>query len=127
MKDTKTPEQMRDEKREKDLERSKLGSEIARELLADARFPILLEYIERESAKAARGLSSILADGIKPIRKGDEWCEEVLSVENQLVEARCLAYKCNFLNGFIRSPQDAIDAYSKDLTREKQEHWQYEE
>ena len=91
--------------RKKKIERE---AEIAVELLNDKRFPILKEFLMRESRLAAQELGRILKQGTKRVKKGDVWCEVVLDATNQLVEAKCLAYKCNFLNLFAIDPENAI-------------------
>ena len=81
---------------------------IATELMEDKRFPILKKFIMRESQIAAAELSRILKHGTKQIRKGDEQIEVSLDTTQQLLEVKCLAYKCTFLQAFIRDPENAI-------------------
>jgi len=81
---------------------------IATALIADKRFPTLKKFILRESQIAAGELAAILKNGTKRVMKGDIAFEEAIGATEQLIEARCLAYKCNFLNVFIRNPEAAI-------------------
>lgn len=91
--------------RKKKIERE---AEIAVELMDDKRFPILKEFLMRESRLAAQELSRVLKRGTKRVLKGEVWSEETLDATNQLIEAKCLAWKCNFLNLFAIDPENAI-------------------
>ena len=83
-------------------------AKVAIALMADKRFPILEKFLQRESHIAAMELQRLLKYGTKRVKKGDAEAEETLDSQSQLIEAKCLAWKCNFLNAFAIDPANAV-------------------